>query len=61
MVKKHVEYLGQVVYEDGRPVVTGNDQLWIHKDEKTWIGLRRHDIRRSGVQGLCLSTPWGIS
>ena len=35
MVKKYVIYLGQAVYEDGVEV-TGRDQLWIHKDEKTW-------------------------
>ena len=36
MVKKHVLFLVHEVWEDGRPVVTGNGRGWIHKDEKTW-------------------------
>ena len=49
MVKKHVIYLGQVVYEDGREIqVTGREQLWIHKDEKTWKG---YDATIQAIRG----------
>ena len=47
MVKKYVIYLGQVVYEDGAKV-TGNDQLWIHKDEKTW---KDYDATNQALRG----------
>ena len=47
MVKKYVIYLGQVVYEDGAKV-TGNDQLWIHKDEKTW---KDYDATNQALMG----------